>query len=125
MDKELNKRMMRWITSRDTGMSSQTLWAAIMGIEMHGPSIPHDQDDFGRCYRLLCYCDPETKEHALKTVGELHEIWKPFIKEWKTMTELYEANKGMELHALIKKVRGSELVQIFNPRTSKVEYLRE
>ncbi len=106
MDKELNRRMMSWVIGNDTGLSSQTLWAAIMGIEMHSPSIPRDPDDFGRCYRLLCYCDLETKEKALKDVGERHEIWEPFVKEWKTMTELFEARKGTELHALLKMARG-------------------
>ena len=45
MDKELNKKLMSWISSKDTGMSSITLWSVIMEKENYDPSIPRDTDD--------------------------------------------------------------------------------
>ena len=42
----------RWITGRDTGMSSKALWAHMMTGTCDG-SYPLDADDFGRIARLL------------------------------------------------------------------------
>ena len=53
MDKEINSRLMTWVIGHDTGLSSLTLWAAIMNVQNYNADIPHDNSDFGRCYRML------------------------------------------------------------------------
>lgn len=105
MDKELNKKMMSWISGKDTGLSSITLWSAIMHTENHSPSIPYDPADFGRCWRLLRFCDETTKEMALKEVASRYEIWIPFVKYWKDLTKLFESGKVEELSVLLKAIR--------------------
>ena len=51
MDKE---KMIEWIGTHNVGVSSKTMWVALMEIP-HAPNssnydIPHDADDFSRCY---------------------------------------------------------------------------
>ena len=45
-----------WLTNGDTGISSKTIWLVMMGRRLGAndwADVPHDPDDFGRCYRLL------------------------------------------------------------------------
>jgi hypothetical protein len=44
-----------WLQGRDTGTSSVTICSVITGLPSHHGhyDVPHDPDDFGRCYRLL------------------------------------------------------------------------
>lgn len=43
-----------WITSGDTGMSSEAIWAHMVGGSVRGHwNHPHDPEDLGRCLRLL------------------------------------------------------------------------
>lgn len=65
MDRDTLDRAHAWIVSRDTGASSKTLWARMMGARRDDPSHPWDPDDLGRCLRLL----------------ELIPEWKPRIRE--------------------------------------------
>jgi hypothetical protein len=87
-----------WARGRDTGISSGTIYSVITGnpspCRSHG--IPHDPSDFGRCYRLL-ELFPAWK-HRLGAVAAAYPAWKPFVREWYKLTEMYEAVCG---HALI------------------------
>ena len=105
MDTELNKKMLSWVVGNDTGLSSQTIWAAIMGIETHSPSIPYDPADFGRCWRLLNLCDKETKEKAMQEVAKRHEIWMPFVEHWDELENLFVTGKNEELYTLLQEIR--------------------
>ena len=46
-----------WIVSRDTGISSKTMWSALNGVDLSEArksfytDVPYDPADFGRCYR--------------------------------------------------------------------------
>jgi hypothetical protein len=101
MDKELNRKMMDWITSNGVGLSSQTLWAVIMGLEMPTPSIPHDVYDFARCYNLLKLCDEETRRKTIHDAAEQYQVWKPLDLNWNKLTELYEDGNAQELNGLL------------------------
>lgn len=81
---------MAWVTNGDTGTSSLTIWSVFTG----RPSphkrydIPHDPDDFGRCYRLL-----KVMPSWLGRLGEVAAVypaWAPFVKAWDELTRLYE-----------------------------------
>ena len=77
-----------WLMGRDTGISSRTIYAAITGCPTEDYDIPHDPDDFGRCYRLL-ELFPNWKAELHK-VAERFPKWKPFIAAWDELTALYE-----------------------------------
>lgn len=66
MNKDLNRKMISWIGSNETGESSITIWTAIMNIENYYPSIPYDVYDFQRCHNLLNLCDETEKKTVLK-----------------------------------------------------------
>jgi hypothetical protein len=82
-----------WILSKDTGTSSKTIWAVMMGVvtqkteEGSSYSPPADPADFGRCHRLL-----ERFPHWRARLGEVAQCfprWIPLVREWDKLTELY------------------------------------
>lgn len=102
MYKELNKKMMDWITSNGVGLSFKTLWAVIMGLDIPTPSVPVDVYDFARCYCLLKLCDEETRRKTIHDAAEQYSVWKPLELEWKKLTELYEAGNAREINRILK-----------------------
>lgn len=64
---DFNSRLVMWLTSGDTGISSSALASHMSGSPAGrwGWGYPHDPDDLGRCLRLL----------------ELFPEWKPRIAE--------------------------------------------
>lgn len=79
-----------WVGNGDTGTSSLTIWAVLMGrTSPHGRyDIPYDPADFGRCYRLLKIA-PEWRAR-LQEVADVVPAWKPFVRAWDLLTETYE-----------------------------------
>jgi len=79
-----------WAHGRDSGTSSLTIYSAITGHPSpHGCfDVPHDPDDFGRCYRLLKLF-PAWREKLAETINICKE-WEPFVAAWDELTELYE-----------------------------------
>lgn len=77
-----------WIQSWDTGASSETIWHFMMHGAALRPSVPHDSDDFGRCYRLLA-AFPEWRAR----MPEMRDVpgWAKFVDNWNALTVLYEA----------------------------------
>lgn len=53
----MNKqRMIEWIATCDTGVSSKTMWSALMGVKRKKDlDIPKDNRDFRRCYDMVEY----------------------------------------------------------------------
>jgi len=77
-----------WLLSGDTGVSSKTIFAVMTGSDMKGADVPHDPDDFGRCYRLLSHF-PEWKTR-LSEVAAKFPIWGPMVAAWEELAALYE-----------------------------------
>lgn len=100
-----------WLDGLDTGVSSCTIFSAIMNY--HSPyrsyDHPHDPDDFGRCYRLL-QLFPDWKS-KLGLVTKRFPYWAPFVREWDTMTALFEEESknadrmAPKLYALMQELR--------------------
>jgi len=84
-----------WLTNGDTGTSSETIWSVLMGRDIPAlsfrPDVPHDPDDFGRCYRLLKVMP--SWRNRLPEVAARHAIWQPFVAVWDELTELYEQER--------------------------------
>lgn len=90
----MNKtKMLEWIGTRHVGVSSRTMWCALMGVAnsetptCYGFDTPHDWDDFSRCYDLVVYGEV-TKEELLKVV-EAFPFYKPIIDRWDDLVEAY------------------------------------
>ena len=77
----------------DTGTSSKTIWAVMMGgidtpRKIGGRfDIPCHPEDFGRCHRLLNLM-PEWRKDIGK-VAELFPAWQPFVDAWAELEGLY------------------------------------
>ena len=69
-----------WIAGDDTGLSSKTIWCVMMGVPCGQPSIPYDDGDFGRCYRLLEKFPAWRKR--LHEVAAAHPRWDYTVKIW-------------------------------------------
>ena len=90
----MNKtKMLEWIGTRHVGVSSRTMWVALMGIARDGDSCyggfdtPHDCDDFSRCYDLVNY--GEVAKEELQKVVEAFPFYKPIIDRWDALVEAY------------------------------------
>lgn len=77
-----------WIVGSDTGTSSMTIWAVMMGATPWHASEPSDPDDFGRCYRLLALM-PEWRPRLSK-VAARYPLWSALVAHWDELTALYE-----------------------------------
>ena len=105
-----------WILGSDTGVSSKTIWAVMVGVIIketqcgseNGYDIPHDPDDFGRCYRLLKLF-PEWKKR-LKEIAKFLPKWRPMIREWRKMTVLYEEDKLKTLYDLMQELESEGML---------------
>jgi hypothetical protein len=64
---------LEWIVGDDTGMSSEAIWAHMVGAPKRHASHPYDPDDLGRCVRLLDKV-PEWRAR----IGEMA----PYSPEW-------------------------------------------
>ena len=84
----MNQKAMQWIVGRDTGTSSKTIWSVMMMATPESADVPYDPDDFGRCYRLLKLM-PEWREH-LSLVAKTCPTWTGLVREWDTLTAMYE-----------------------------------
>ena len=77
-----------WIVGDDTGTSSVTIWAVMMGAKAARSGVPHDPSDFGRCYRLL-RAFPEWRAR-MPEVAKTYPAWAPFVEKWDQLTALFE-----------------------------------
>jgi len=86
--REIADRANAWIVGRDTGMSSQAMWAVMMGVETDGSS-PHPRDaaDLGRCIRLL-EAVPEWRPR-LKEMALVNGYWAALVAHWDELEALY------------------------------------
>lgn len=82
-----------WPRSRDTGVSSWTIYSVMRGMDSpHARySPPQDPADFGRCYRLLNLF-PEWRER-LKEVAAKFPEWRKLVRKWSALEETFAVLK--------------------------------
>lgn len=86
-----------WIVGNDTGASSETIWAVMMGVRPSGSFAgwpPSDQYDFGRCHRLLMQF-PAWRAR-LPEVAEAYPAWKYLVAKWGVLTAMYMVHEDRE-----------------------------
>lgn len=88
----MNTKALEWITGNDTGQSSKTIWAVMMGAVTASGSYsrPYDAGDFGRCHRLLEIA-PEWKARLGEVAARFPE-WSPLVREWSKIETAYLAD---------------------------------
>lgn len=97
----LQARAMLWLYSGERGISSETIFYALMGIgnypelsckyqysKSRSFDIPHDPSDFRRCYLLLRLI-PEWRDR-LYEVALLFPKWKNLVDNWDELTAIFE-----------------------------------
>lgn len=76
-----------WLTSGDTGTSSETIWHVMTLQAVTRVGLPCDPSDFGRCHRLLEVM-PEWRAR-LPEVASVIPAWTPLVDAWDELTALY------------------------------------
>lgn len=85
----------QWIINGQVGTSSKTIWAVMMDAVLTSRknswdySVPHDPDDFSRCWKLLVLF-PEWRKR-LAEVSKVFPAWVGFVREWDKLAAMYEA----------------------------------
>lgn len=92
-----------WIAGRDTGVSSKTIWCVMTGTTCLSPGTPADDDDFGRCYRLL-KAFPAWRAR-LGEMAAAYRSWVPLVPLWPELERLHEAGQPRAVYDLIGTVR--------------------
>ena len=69
-DTELRGKILRWMATGETGISSKKMAFTAVGeeYEKNYPSHPHDPADFNRCLMLLDAV-PEIRDHLCADAG--------------------------------------------------------
>jgi hypothetical protein len=96
-EQDFSRRLAEWSLSNNTGGSSETIHAVMMGVKKKGllwGRIPRDPSDFERCHKLL-EVFPEFRAR-LPEVAKAYPAWKPFVEHWDRLTELYERDFASE-----------------------------
>ena len=94
----------QWRLGCDTGVSSKTIFSALSGnnILTSRPDVPHDADDFGRCYRLLKMIP--AWRGRLAEVGKRYPetAWPAMAAAWDELEGLYDSKAWRSLYDRIE-----------------------
>lgn len=97
----MNKdKMIEWIGCHTVGISSRTMWCAIMGVKCREADTPRDADDFSRCYDL--YRFSELTPADLQKVANIYPYWRPIIDQWDELCEMYVAKNYSGVNERLK-----------------------
>ena len=102
LSRELLDRAYHWVFKGETGLSSKTMWNCFMAVERGYPiNIPHDPDDFSRCYKLL-EALPEWKSQISK-LKRLSPEWERLVDNWDELTSMWE-KKDAGMYKFMRKL---------------------
>lgn len=100
MDKQ---RMIEWVGTHDTGISSMTMWCALMGVDRkYDLNVPRDTSDFRRCYDLVVFGEVSLEE--LQEVKKKYPWYAPIVDNWKELAFLYEEEIDGRLYGRISQL---------------------
>ena len=104
-----------WIVNGEVGTSSKTIWAVMLDAVMESRkesrvyNVPHDPDDFSRCYKLLLLF-PEWQKR-LSEVAKVFPRWVGFVREWDKLTEMFETSGySKEMYDFMQNLEAEGLV---------------
>ena len=108
MNKALDRKVIEWFVSGDSGVSSETLCAAFYGMasKVKYQRHPGDPSDFGRCKRFLELLSLEDKKTALQRVAKLSKEWEGLVSKWDYLESIYgNENMFSEMQKIIDTAR--------------------
>jgi hypothetical protein len=85
-----SQKMIQWIATHHVGISSKTMWSALMQVEIDpnvSYDIPYDVDDFSRCYDLYRFAKLDLND--LRKIEKVFPYWKPIIDVWSNLATAY------------------------------------
>jgi hypothetical protein len=93
-DFKTTRRVAEWLASGDTGTSSETLAAFVIGARLSKlgrHTHPRDPSDFGRCYRFVksCRC-----YRQVKGISRLSPQWGQVVANWREWCRIYERDES-------------------------------
>ncbi len=97
----MNKdKVIEWLLRGDTGISSKTMCAGILGIDLGWyAGKPYDIDDLGRCVR---FCEAtEVTDEDLRKICDTYPWWEEMYKRWKVLRSLYRQNQAREIYKIL------------------------
>lgn len=95
MSPEFITRAAQWIVGEDTGLSSISIWAHMMGVEPEdGFTTPSDPSDLGRCLRLL-RAFPEWDQRIAEMAG-CGRGWQVLAHHWRELEQLMANEVGID-----------------------------
>lgn len=108
-------KMLQWIGTHHVGISSRTMWCALMGIAKDGTEsydrfdVPGDADDFSRCYDLVTF--GEVTRDELQKVVKAFPYYKPIIDEWNKLVSAYVQADYKRVYSIIHE-RYDEIMEL-------------
>lgn len=107
MKVQLDSKWLAWLFGDDTGSSSKAIWMRVTGVWKYAPKTywewPGDDDDFGRCHRLL------TKMGW--TIGPMLGVsrqWDLLVPQWDELTRLHKLRDSEGVYKILRAVSGSD-----------------
>jgi hypothetical protein len=104
-------KIIEWLLSDDTCASSIAIVAKMTGfVPIYGYSIPYDQEDFGRCHRLLEKM-PEFKVR-IEELSQISAQWAALIENWEKLTAIYFSDPESmtkEIFKILRDVRAKNV----------------
>lgn len=95
--------MIERIATCDTGISSMTMWSALMGVKRKKDlDIPKDNSDFRRCYDMVEYGHVTLDE--LQVVKKQYPWFAPVVDNWKELSLLFEEELDKRLYIRIRQL---------------------
>ncbi len=85
----MENKIIEWFITGNSGISSEAIVAQLMGFDTkrNYDDHPHDDGDFGRCYKLLVAV-PEFKPR-ISEMSKRSKHWAALVKNWDELTTLY------------------------------------
>lgn len=103
----MNKdKMIEWIVTHNTGISSKTMWTALMGVNPSNSDryvsycIPCDGADFSRCLDLVRFCEVDQQKDFPKILS-VFPWYEPVLKRWNELVNCYERNNWESFYDLM------------------------
>jgi hypothetical protein len=108
----MSEALVKWLGGNDTGASSKAIALTALGVmpQRAPTSYPHDEDDFGRCHRLLQLA-PEARAGLDKLGAEGGPYWKALHAAWADLTAAYVAKDDKfyeRIQALLRPIEAKD-----------------
>lgn len=104
---DMYSKWLSWLFGDDTGSSSKAIWMRVTGVWRHVPKTywdwPCDDDDFGRCHRLLTRMG-----WSIEPMRGVSRQWDLLVPQWEELTRLHERKDSDGVYKILRAVSDSD-----------------